>query len=157
MTMKIQNRLPISMLIMGTLLIFSCRPSKQISHNITGSQKQINERECINQVIALDDSLGKVRNYACETISLSETIQHYVDGMHQLNYRHCSKAFSTAFKKHRDTWVAMLAVTDHYPDLRGEMHVLFDQLETSDHADEFKSLLQTIWDTWAEVEAAMKE
>ena len=61
------------------------------------------------------------------------------------------------FEKHREAWLALLPVTDQYPDLRGEMHVLFKQLESGRHAESFKPLVKTVWDTWAEIEAVMQE
>ncbi|MBK7854771.1 MAG: hypothetical protein IPJ79_07555 [Bacteroidetes bacterium] len=41
-------------------------------------------KECMNRVIALDDSLGKIRNHACEKISLSQSIKDYSAGMKNL-------------------------------------------------------------------------
>jgi hypothetical protein len=113
-------------------------------------------KNCMTQAIASDDSLGKVRNRACEAISLSETIRQYADGMEKISYQNCPAAFTAAFKRHREAWLALLPVTDQHPDLRGEMHNLFKQLEAGEHAEQFKPLVKTVWDTWAEVEAAMK-
>lgn len=101
--------------------------------------------------------MGKARNHACETISLSETIRQYADAMGKINYRNCPEDFSAAFGRHQKAWLALLPVTDQYPNLRGEMHDLFAQIEAGDHAEQFKPLVKTVWDTWAEVEAAMKE
>lgn len=109
-------------------------------------------KACLDRVMAQDDSLGKARNHACETISLSETIKQYVSGLENIDYSNCPEAFVNAFKAHREAWTAMMEVTDKYPDLRGEMHDLFDELEKSEDADTFKSLLKPIWDTWALVE-----
>ena len=108
------------------------------------------------RALALDDSLGRARNHACETISLSETIRQYARGIENIDYRDCPEAFSTAFNKHRKAWLALLPVTDRYPELRGEMHGLFKQLEAGEHAEQFKPLVKSVWDTWGEVEAAMK-
>lgn len=114
-------------------------------------------KECMNRVIALDDSLGKIRNHACEKISLSQSIKDYSAGMKKFSYKKCPESFKKAFERHRQAWANMLVVTDKYPDLRGEMHVLFKQLEEGKDAELFKPLLKAIWDTWAEVEKAIKE
>lgn len=50
----------------------------------------------------------------------------------------------------------MLEITNKYPELRGEMHNLFDQLEKGNDAAEFKRYLKQIWDTWAEIEKFIK-
>ena len=113
--------------------------------------------DCMALAIAQDDSLGKIRNQACKTISLSETIRQYAGSIESINYTDCPAAFETGFKKHRAAWIALLPVTDQYPDLRGEMHDLFKQLESGKHAGQFKPLVQSVWDTWAEIEATMQE
>lgn len=136
------------------LLLFSCGQSVKMTEKTVQAQKP---NDCMAQVIALDDSLGKVRNRACQTISLSETIRQYADGMEKISYRGCPSDFTEAFRKHREAWLALIPVTDQYPGLRGEMHVLFKQLESGEHAERFKPLVKTVWDTWAEVEAAMKK
>lgn len=135
------------------LLLFSCGQSVKMTQKTVPAQKP---NDCMAQVIALDDSLGKARNRACQTISLSETIRQYAGGMEKISYRGCPSDFTEAFRKHREAWLALIPVTDQYPGLRGEMHVLFKQLESGEHAERFKPLVKTVWDTWAEVEAAMK-
>mgnify|MGYP007073270431 CR=1 FL=1 len=111
---------------------------------------------CIQRIIDADNVLGKTRNHACETISMAETIQNYADGMAKLDFRGCPPDFAKAFERHRQAWIDMIPLVEKYPDMRGEMHVLFDQLEKGPDAETFKPLLKAIWDTWAEVEAAMK-
>ncbi len=145
------------LLIAFSILMLACNSSTPKNNTSSSHDSTALGKECIKKVIALDDSLGTVRNHACETISLSETIQKYVQGMEAINYNNCPEAFSTAFKKHREAWTAMLSITDQYPDLRGEMHDLFDGIEKGKDAAIFKPLLKAIWDTWAEVENAMKE
>lgn len=115
-----------------------------------------NDKSCIEKIIAQDEVIGKTRNHACETISLSETIHQYVKGMDSFDYSDCPTDFKEAFEKHKEAWIAMIQVTDNYPDLRGEMHDLFDELEKGADAELFKSLLKNIWDTWGEVEKAME-
>jgi len=113
--------------------------------------------DCMARAIALDDSLGIVRNHACKAISLSETIRQYAEGIGQITRMGCPTAFTEGFQKHREAWLALVSVTDQYPDLRGEMHTLFKQLEAGSHAGQFKPLVKAVWDTWGEIEAAMEE
>ena len=51
-------------------------------------------------------------------------------------------------------WDEMQKFTKRYPDMRGEMHVLFDEIEKGKDKHTFKPILKEIWDTWAEVEKA---
>ena len=46
----------------------------------------------------------------------------------------------------------MTMVTDQYPNLRGEMHDLFDIIEKGKDSGAFKTHLKAIWDTWENVE-----
>ncbi|MFN0014901.1 MAG: YybH family protein [Saprospiraceae bacterium] len=108
---------------------------------------------CMGDALALDDSLGRVRNHACKTISLSQTIRQYATAIEKIGVG-CPDAFAAGFKKHAAAWIALLPVTDRHPDLRGEMHLLFKQLESGQGGEVFKSLVKTVWDTWAEIEAA---
>ncbi len=111
---------------------------------------------CMAEAIALDDSLGRVRNHACETTPLSLTIRQYAAAIAAIDFPGCPEGFGAAFKKHAAAWLALLPVTDQYPDLRGEMHDLFSQLEAGPHAGPFKPLVKAVWDTWGEIEGAMK-
>ena len=79
------------------------------------------------------------------------------DILSQLDYNACPEAFTTAFEKHIKAWIATIPVLDKYPDLRGEMHDVFDIIEAGEHQDTFKALVKAIWDSWAEVEEAMKQ
>ena len=133
------------------LLLTACN-----SPNSSNSEQQTSpQTTCVEQVIAIDESLGKIRNHACENGSLSESILDYTKGMDQIDFKDCPTAFTKAFNKHKTAWKNMLQITDKYPDLRGEMHVLFDSLETTTDSSAFKIYLKDIWDTWGEVENAM--
>ncbi len=136
------------------LLLCCHTPSTTLSKH---EQTEADSKACIERVLKADNKLGTIRNHACETISLSETIRNYTKGMKALSYKGCKEVFATAFEKHREAWDVMIPVTDHFPELRGEMHDLFKIMEEGEHAEEFKSRLKVIWDTWAEVEAAWKE
>lgn len=105
----------------------------------------------IKKILKADDVLGKKRNQDCKTISLSETILKYTTELKKLDLSHCSSNFKAAFYKHIEAWEAMISITDKYPNLRGEMHQLFKQIETKNDT-EFKSKLANIWSTWDEIE-----
>ncbi len=113
--------------------------------------------DCMKKIIAMDDSLGTIRNHACETVSLAETIRNYAASLQKLDFSSCPPSFATAFEKHRQAWLAMIPLAEKYPKLRGEMHDLFDQLKAGEDAAVFGPLLDAIWATWAEVELAMKQ
>jgi len=109
-------------------------------------------KECVDYVIAKDDSLGSIRNYASEKQSLSETIDDYVYSLDNLSFSNCPSTFTDAFEEHKDAWVNITEVTDNYPDLRGEMHDIFDIIADGPDSTTFKLLLAEIWATWEQVE-----
>lgn len=114
-------------------------------------------KSCIESVIAKDDSLGAVRNHACEKIPLAATIAQYADGMEKLDFSACPEDFKLAFSNHIAAWRNMIPIVEKHPGLRGEMHDLFEELENGEDAETFKPLMKAIWDTWGAVELAMKE
>jgi hypothetical protein len=138
------------------ILAFNCNQTNSDSQKTVTPNAISNPLECIQKIIAADDSLGFIRNHACEQISLSETIRQYVKEMQSLSFQSCPEKFTDAFKKHQEAWLALIPVVDNYPDLRGEMHDLFKTLESSEHAATFNPLVKTVWETWAEVEEEMK-
>ena len=135
------------------ILLASCGKSND-SKDL--DQQNLANKNCIDKIIAVDDSLGKIRNDACNKISLSSAINQYVKSLKELDYIDCPDSFSTAFHNHLHAWINILEITDHYPDLRGEMHSLFNTLEKSEHSERFKILLNEIWETWSLVEKEMK-
>lgn len=112
---------------------------------------------CIERILAADDSLGRARNHACEQQPLSEVIANYASALAGLDFTSCPENFRAAFEGHRQAWLELLPITDRYPDLRGEMHALFEKLESGEHAKQFKPMVDRVWKTWAEVEAASKQ
>lgn len=144
-----------------TLIIFSLfmLPACNDDNRKKGETTKITavqQSECIRRFMSTDDSLGKIRNHACETVSLSKSIQQYVQALRKADYGICLPSFQEAVNKHLDAWQGILKITDRYPDLRGEMHALFDQLEKTKDSAAFKPLLDKIWDTWAGVEEYIK-
>ncbi|MDT0555739.1 hypothetical protein [Patiriisocius hiemis] len=142
------------------LSIASCKQkSKNEVTEINTTKEQIeevSEKKCITKILDADSKLGKERNTLCETVSLSETIKTYVAGMKALDFENCPQDFTKAFNSHIEAWDAMIPVTDNYPDLRGEMHDLFKELEKSNDSIVFNKKLASIWDTWAIVEERIK-
>lgn len=130
------------------------------SLNTIVSCKKVNENDqainCMERVLKLDDSLGSIRNHSSEKVSLSKTIADYTYALDNLNYEYCPEDFKSAFKKHAKAWQDMIMVTNQYPDLRGEIHDLFNQIEVSSDSLLFKNKLKQIWDTWSIIEDASK-
>ena len=114
------------------------------------------EKACIERVLALDDSLGTVRNEAPKEISISESIKQYTAALKGLNFEGCPPKFANAFKDHRQAWEEILIVTDKYPKMRGELHEVFDSISVSKDSVEFKTRLDKIWATWEMVDDQSK-
>lgn len=139
---------------MGMILcLFGCSASPVTDTQQDGGKAS---SSCMDRIIALDDSLGRLRNHSCEQGSLSESISHYANGLEALDYSGCPEAFVTAFHNHIQAWRAIQPFTASYSDLRGEMHDLFDELAHSPDSLAFQSHLEQIWSTWAEIEKAMQ-
>jgi hypothetical protein len=118
------------------------------------NQKAKNEdNACIKFIMEKDELLGKVRNQYSKQHNLSTTIYYYTEGLRALDYQQCPEAFRSAFMAHIEAWDDMLRVTDKYPDIRGELHDVFDSIKIKGNP-EFETQLKQIWDTWAKVEQA---
>ena len=128
-------------------VLFCCQNNKKTAPNL-------NEADCVSYILERDSELGKTRNHECETLTLHKTIDNYTEAMEHLNFEGCPEKFKSAFKDHISAWDAMGEFTKRHSGLRGEMHVLFDSIEKTQDSSKFKLLLKTIWDTWADVEAA---
>lgn len=143
-------KLKMNLIIVGALivLVFSCNENKSTKNNTNN----LSENNCIEKVLDKDSSLGRIRNHESEELSLSNTITNYVNGLRKINFKHCPSEFTQAFDKHIQAWIRMTTVTDKYPELRGEMHDLFKQIEIGSDSLEFKKRLDEIWNTWDEIE-----
>lgn len=150
--MKLLRTTAILIVASGLIQIYSCG-SRNNRDTADSNQK---EQNCMDYIIAQDDSLGRIRNHASETVSLSESIEQYVSTGNELNFEHCPSEFTHAFKNHLNAWTEMQTVTDNYPDLRGEMHILFDTIAEGEHKTRFKASLEKIHNTWKDVEKAHK-
>lgn len=139
------------------LFLFACNGSKPKSIYLIQSKHKSDGKNCFQQVFAVDDHLGNIRNHACEKASLSKAIKDYASGLKEIDYTDCGEAFAMAFEKHRQAWLSALPITDKYPDLRGEMHDLFAQLEAGEDGENFKLIVKSIWGTWNEIEQTITE
>ena len=144
--MKLSFKILMIMLVILSLL--NCNSSNK--HSI-----QLSKPECIKNVIAFDDSLGTIRNHACEKISLSKTIQNYTYALENIDFSNCPTEFSNAFNTHINAWKNMMSLTNKYPNLRAEMHALFDTIKQGKDSIEFKPLLDNIWSTWTDIEKTL--
>ena len=109
---------------------------------------------CIDRVLAIDDSLGAIRNQASHNIPLGHVVRVYVRDLERVDFDACPEEFTLSYKEHVKAWKDMLPVLDKHDDLRGEMHDLFDQLEKGPGATKFRVRLDAIWSTWDKVEKA---
>ena len=107
---------------------------------------------CVKMILEKDSELGSKRNHDCESTSLSNTIDIYTQALSDLDFSDCPSSFSQAFQEHINAWIEMKEVTDGYPDLRGEMHDLFDQIRQTKDSTQFKIRLNMIWSTWESIE-----
>lgn len=130
--------------------LFSCSDPSVTGHTY---QPGTPERSCIDRVIAMDDSLATLRNHATETLSMGTAIRQYVNGMVRIPYNECPEAFMGAMSRHRQAWLDMITLVNEYPDLRGEMHALFDQVKQEQNGKKIEEQLVKIRDTWTEVTA----
>ena len=138
--------------VFNIILIFTFLTLPLACSNSSHKEIANSSDNCVKTIIAIDDSLGKIRNHQCEEISLSETIKNYTASLRSLDYSQCPQSFSNAFMSHIDAWNNVIEVTDKYSDLRGEMHELFDQIKQTSDSTQFKSLVAEIWNTWADIE-----
>lgn len=145
------------LLISICLLLIACGGSKPKSIYLIQSKLKSDGKNCFQQAFAVDEHLGKIRNHACEKASLSKAIKDYASGLKEIDYTDCGESFAMAFEKHRQAWLAALPVTDKYPDLRGEMHNLFSQLEAGEDGESFKLIVKSIWSTWNDIEQSITE
>lgn len=138
---------------------FSCieksNPRQLDKAQTIGEDTTYRDKQCMTRVISTDDSLGLIRNFQSEKTSLSVSIGQYVAEISTLDLSECPEEFRKAFTDHVLAWQEILAVTDRYGSLRGEMHDLFEMIETGKDSVVFGDKQRRIWETWAEVESAM--
>ena len=139
------------------LLVLSCNNAgNKSSKTKLESVTDIEKTGCMESILKRDSVLGEIRNHASEQISLSETIDNYTNSLKSLDYSDCPDKFTIAFHEHIEAWLAVKKVSDKYPELRGELHVIFSELEKKKDSLEFKSFETKIFDTWKVVEKITK-
>ena len=85
-------------------------------------------------------------------MSLSQSITNYTNDLEKFEFSGCPEDFKTAFQSHITAWREMKMVTDKHPNLRGELHQIFEMLEKSQDSSQFKTYLEQILETWKSVE-----
>lgn len=138
-----------------SLMLMGCKNSKPGTRE---SQKIFLKAEshCMEKVLEEDIYLGELRNQASRSISLSEAILKYTEGMRALDFSNCPEDFTVAFKEHIDAWEELRDVSDYYPAVRGELHDVFQVLEKSKDSVLFNQLVERVWKTWELVEQRAK-
>ncbi|MCB0852802.1 MAG: hypothetical protein KDD63_11290 [Bacteroidetes bacterium] len=141
------NKIPFALAILAIIIFSACsdRTEKKSTSEDEG-------KTCIEKIMEADAEAGQIRNHACETQSLSAAIHTYVKTLKELDFGDCPPVFDKAFNKHIADWEAIVEISDKYPDLRGEMHDLFMELEQSPDQEEFKKRVDKMWASWKEVE-----
>lgn len=137
------------------MFLISCQ--NQSSTTVKTKPTSMTKIECNKQLLAMDDSLGSIRNHACEKISLSKTIKIYVTDLKAVPVENCSKALVSAFYTHLEAWENVIPITNKYDAMRGEMHDLFDEIRMKSDSTVFNTRVKAIWDTWADVEKEIEE
>ena len=123
------------------LLAFACQ-----------SDRSVEASACIERVLAVDDSLGGIRNDATNNIPMGHVVRVYVRDLERIDFTDCPEKFTANFNEHIEAWKQIVPILDKHDDLRGEMHDLFDQLEKNEDAALFRERLAAIWSTWDKVE-----
>lgn len=117
------------------------------------------EREAVESVLAADNAAGERRNHASETSPAAVGVAAYVVELEALDLSRCPDGFARAMTRHREAWAAMVPYLADFAHERGELHDVFDRLESEANPTRtrFEELLAAVWSTWAEVEAALAE
>jgi hypothetical protein len=150
------KRLLFSTTILSFVLISCFAPTENKSANGQNLDNKKKEEKCIDRIISEDSKAGTTRNHRCEEVSLSDAIKEYIQQLEKVDFSDCPAEFGNSFKAHIEAWRSTLIITDKHSEMRGEMHNLFDKINVSEDSIQFKKLVKGIWDTWADVEVAMK-
>ena len=140
------------------ITIGACKEKKEqapIQETVEVETKIIINDPCVKAIIERDSVLGKARNHYPEKFPISAAVNNYVIELLTLDYTNCPIEFKTAFMQHVSAWKRTTPLLQRYDNLRGEMHDVFDQIETGKDSVEFKKLVKDIWDTWDAVEQSI--
>ncbi len=157
----------IPFLILGLSLTLGCskenpkpRPAENILKKPQASfilPKKENEAEEIKRILEIDKELGSKRNQRSRTVSIGVAVREYVANVKAIDLARCPRPFRKALENHLAAWTDSLKFFDTVPDLRGEMHSLFDKLRSEEATREsILEIEKAIWGTWMEVEKAQQ-
>lgn len=112
----------------------------------------------ISDILDHDARIGKIRNHACENQPLSTTVTDYVEAMREIDFSKAPNDFTEAFEQHIAAWEHSIPFMQQFPDLRGEMHDLFEEIRSSSATNQstLEDHEKEIWGTWAEIERIAK-
>lgn len=110
--------------------------------------------EAIREALAEDSRLGRIRNQATVHQDLASVIGDYADAMDEIDCAACPVDFRDALRRHGRAWRDSIGFFRQFDDLRGEMHLLFDQIRAQGPAARqgLEEAERPIWETWREVE-----
>lgn len=116
-------------------------------------------RSAMQAVLEQDSEFGRVRNHAPESGTPAAAIRGYVANLDRIDFSGCPRAFTRAFRQHRDAWEATLPLLDQFDELRGELHEVFEVIRARDAETRaaLEQVEQPIWSTWGDVEAAVTQ
>lgn len=103
-----------------------------------------------------DSELGKIRNHACEKVSLSQAVKQYTSAIKEIDFDGCPNGLKSAFEKHIQAWEDAIPFFEKHSKLRGEMHDLFEKIRSfgGQEKQNLEGIEKAIWGTWGEVEKA---
>ena len=108
--------------------------------------------DCITFIIEEDNVLGELRNKAPLDIPLHKAIKQYAEALYNLDYTECPEEFTKAFLAHVADWESLIPIAKKYPDKRGEMHDVFDELRETEDGEAFEQRINEIRASWKIVE-----
>lgn len=113
----------------------------------------------IRAVIEQDSRLGKLRNHFSEDAPVARAVEEYVAGLDALDLEHCPPDFVRALHRHRDAWHGSIAFFEEFPNLRGEIHDVFEMIRARDHSSRarLEAVEAEILSTWVAVQNSMSQ
>ncbi len=114
-------------------------------------------RRAMMQVMEIDRVLAAQRDEMPESLPVADAVASYVSGLAAINFDECPDDFTDAYRRHRQAWEESIPFLKEHPQLRGEMHGLFDEIRQMDKSisEQLDRHLQAIGESWSDVETAM--
>ena len=110
---------------------------------------------CMASVIKADERLALARNAAPREMPIGDAVRAYLEAFESLDMSECPPPFREAIRRHLGAWRETLPWLDAYPELRGELHEVFDVIGRDERNAEFRAAVGQIIQTWSQVEQAM--